>query len=107
MDFLTADIRQLYRKYLLASLGSALATSIYGFVDTIAVGQAVGPMGAAAIAVLNPFFSIMVFLAILCGIGGAVLMARAGGTRQRVFHSGARAGARRHRRRLGGLLLFP
>lgn len=79
MDFLTADIRQLYRKYLLASLGSALATSIYGFVDTIAVGQAVGPMGAAAIAVLNPFFSIMVFLAILCGIGGAVLMANAKG----------------------------
>lgn len=79
MDFLTADIRKLYRKYLFASMGSALATSIYAFVDTIAVGQAVGPMGAAAIAVLNPFFSIMVFLANLCGIGGAVLMANAKG----------------------------
>lgn len=79
MDLLTADIRHLYRKYLLASLGSAMATSIYSFVDTIAVGQAVGPMGTAAIAVVNPFFSIMVFLAILCGIGGAVLMANAKG----------------------------
>ena len=79
MDFLNADIRKLYRKYLIASMGSALATSIYGFVDTIAVGQAVGPMGAAAIAVLNPFFSVMIFLSVLCGIGGAVLMANAKG----------------------------
>lgn len=79
MDLLTTDIRQLYRKYLFASLGSALATSIYAFVDTIAVGQAVGPMGTAAIAVLNPFFSIMIFIAIICGIGGAVLMAHAKG----------------------------
>lgn len=79
MDFLTADIRKLYRKYLLLSLGSAMVTSIYSFVDTIAVGQAVGPMGTAAIAVLNPFFSVMVFLGVLCGIGGAVLMANAKG----------------------------
>ena len=79
MDFLTADVRALYRKYLLASLGSAMVVSIYSFVDTIAVGQAVGPMGTAAIAVLNPFFCVMIFLAILCGIGGAVLMSNAKG----------------------------
>ena len=79
MDFLNADIRKLYRKYLMLSLGSAMVTSIYSFVDTLAVGQAVGPMGTAAIAVLNPFFSVMVFLGILCGIGGAVLMANAKG----------------------------
>ncbi|MEE0510839.1 MAG: MATE family efflux transporter [Peptococcaceae bacterium] len=79
MDFLTADVGALYRKYLLASLGSAMVMSIYSFVDTIAVGQAVGPMGTAAIAVLNPFFSVMIFLAILCGIGGAVLMSNAKG----------------------------
>lgn len=79
MDFLTADVRALYRKYLFASLGSAMVMSIYSFVDTIAVGQAVGPMGTAAIAVLNPFFCVMIFLAILCGIGGAVLMSNAKG----------------------------
>lgn len=79
MDFLTYDIKKLYTKYLFASIGSATVMSIYSFVDTIAVGQAVGPMGTAAIAVLNPFFSIMVFLGILCGIGGAVLMGNAKG----------------------------
>lgn len=79
MSFLTYDIKKLYSKYLLASIGSATVMSIYSFVDTIAVGQAVGPMGTAAIAVLNPFFSIMVFLGILCGIGGSVLMGNAKG----------------------------
>ena len=38
MDFLTADVGALYRKYLFASLGSAMVMSIYSFVDTIAVG---------------------------------------------------------------------
>lgn len=79
MNFLTYDIKKLYFKYLLASIGSATVMSIYSFVDTIAVGHAVGPMGTAAIAVLNPFFSIMVFIGILCGIGGAVLMGNAKG----------------------------
>lgn len=55
MNFLTYDIKKLYVKYLLASIGSATVMSIYSFVDAIAVGQAVGPMGTAAIAVLNPF----------------------------------------------------
>ena len=79
MDLLSSDIKQLYRKYLLTSVGSAMVVSIYSFADTIAVGQAVGPMGTAAIAVLNPFFSIMVFLGILCGIGGSVLMSNVKG----------------------------
>ena len=79
MDLLSSDIKQLYRRYLLTSVGSAMVVSIYSFADTIAVGQAVGPMGTAAIAVLNPFFSIMVFLGILCGIGGSVLMSNVKG----------------------------
>lgn len=79
MDFLTSDIKKLYRKYLFASLGSALVTSIYSFVDTIAVGQSVGPLGTAAMATINPFYGIMTFMAILCGIGGSVLMSSAKG----------------------------
>lgn len=79
MDFLTGDIRKLYRKYLVASLGSALVLSIYSFVDAIAVGQAEGPIGAAAMAVIGPLYGIAVFLALMCGIGGAVLMSKARG----------------------------
>lgn len=79
MDFLTVDVKQLYRKYLVASMGSALVMSIYSFVDTIAVGQSVGPMGTAAMAAITPFYGVLVFMAVLCGIGGSVLMNNAKG----------------------------
>lgn len=73
MNFLTADISQLYRRFLIASLGSAVVVSIYSFVDTIAIGQSVGPLGTAAIAAINPLFGVTAVFAILCGIGGSVL----------------------------------
>ena len=79
MDILRDDIKKLFRHYLAASVGSALVVSIYSFVDTIAVGQSVGPLGTAAIAALNPIFGLMVFLAVLCGVGGAVPMSVARG----------------------------
>ena len=79
MDYLTGNIKTLYGKYLFASMGSALVMSIYSFVDTIAVGQSEGPLSTAAMAVITPFYGVMVFLAILCGIGGSVLMTNAKG----------------------------
>ena len=79
MDILRDDIKKLFGHYLVASVGSALVVSIYSFVDTIAVGQSVGPMGTAAIAAINPIFGLMVFLAVLCGVGGAVPMSVARG----------------------------
>lgn len=79
MDFLTADIKKLYRKYLFASLSGAVVTSIYAFIDTIAVGQAEGPAGSAAMAVISPVFSISTFVGMLAGIGGSVLMTTAKG----------------------------
>ena len=79
MDFITSDIKQLYRKYLFASMASAMVMSIYSFVDTISVGQSVGPIGAAAMAVITPLYGVLIFLAILCGVGGSVLYGNARG----------------------------
>ena len=79
MDLFTANPKTIYRKYLAASIGSALAMSIYSFVDTIAVGQSEGELGAAAMAVISPLYSFLSFFAILCGIGGAVLFSSARG----------------------------
>lgn len=79
MDFITDDIRQLYRRFLSASMASALVMSIYSFADTIAVGQSEGPVGAAAMAVITPLYGILIFLGILCGIGGSVLYGNARG----------------------------
>ena len=79
MNFLNDNVKKLYRKYLSASMCSALVMSIYSFVDTIAVGQSEGTLGAAAMAVITPLYGILVFLAILVGIGGSVLMSNAKG----------------------------
>ena len=79
MNFLTDDIRSLYRKMLIPSLAGAVVMSIYSFVDTIAVGQSEGAAGAAAMAVIAPVYGLMVFLGLLCGIGGSVLMSVARG----------------------------
>ena len=70
MDFITGNIKQLYRKFLFASMASAMVMSIYSFVDTIAVGQSEGPVGAAAMAVITPLYGVLIFLGILCGVGG-------------------------------------
>lgn len=79
MDFITSDVKKLYGKYLAASMASALVMSIYSFVDTIAVGQSEGPLGAAAMAVITPIYGVIIFLAILCGVGGSVLYGHARG----------------------------
>ncbi len=73
MDFITGNIKQLYRKFLIASMASAMVMSIYSFVDTIAVGQSEGPAGAAAMAVITPLYGVLIFLGILCGVGASVL----------------------------------
>lgn len=74
MNFITDDIGRLYRKMLIPSLTGAVVMSIYSFVDTIAVGQSEGAAGAAAMAVIAPVYGLMVFLGLLCGIGGSVMM---------------------------------
>lgn len=82
MEFITGDIKRLYRKFLIASMASAMVMSIYSFVDTIAVGQSEGPVGAAAMAVITPLYGVLVFLGILCGVGGSVLYGNARGERK-------------------------
>ena len=91
-ELLSEKTGKLYIRYLVPSLGGALATSVYSFVDTIAVGQSSGPVGAAAIAVINPLFALACFVGLLVGIGSSVLMSRAKGAgemeeAERVFTS--------------------
>jgi Na+-driven multidrug efflux pump len=76
MDFVRDDIRSIFRKYAFASIGSALAMSIYSMVDTIAVGHSTGAVGTAAMAVITPVYGTQAFLSSLCGVGGTVLMTK-------------------------------
>ena len=79
MDLVKDDIKRLYRKYLSASIMSAVVMSIYSIVDSVAIGQSEGPAGSAALAVITPLYGIYAFLSILCGVGGAVLYSNAKG----------------------------
>ena len=76
MDFVRDDVGMIYRKYAAASIGSALAMSIYSMVDTVAVGHSVGAIGTAAMAVVTPVYGTQAFIASLCGVGGSVLMTK-------------------------------
>lgn len=73
MDILKGDVRRIYFKYLAASFGSALISSIYGIVDMAMVGQYQGPEGTAALAVVAPVWNLIYSLGLLAGIGGSVL----------------------------------
>lgn len=79
MDLLKSPIRKLYRSYLVPSLSAAIVTSVYGFVDMIAIGQGVGPDGAAALSIATPIFGVISFFGILCGVGGSVYFGKARG----------------------------
>lgn len=79
MDFLKDNIKTIYFKYLAASFGSTLITSIYGIVDMAMVGQYHGPDGSAALAVVAPLWNIIYSLGLLMGIGGSVLFSTARG----------------------------
>ena len=71
MDLLKDNVGKLYRKFFIASFGSALIACIYGLVDMAMVGQYHGPDGSAAMAVISPIWNIIYSFGLLCGIGAA------------------------------------
>ncbi|WP_053956381.1 MATE family efflux transporter [Inediibacterium massiliense] len=79
MDLLNGNVKQIYLKYLAASFGSALITSVYGMVDMIMVGQYHGPSGSAAMAVIAPIWNILYSFGLLTGIGGSILFSTSRG----------------------------
>lgn len=79
MDLLKTDIKKLYRSYLVPSLSAAVVTSVYGFVDMIAIGRGVGADGAAALSIATPVFGVISLFGLLCGVGNSVYMGKARG----------------------------
>lgn len=79
MDLLKTDIKKLYRSYLLPSLSAAVVTSIFSFVDMIAIGKGIGPDGAAALSIATPIFGITSFFGLFCGVGNSVYLGKARG----------------------------
>lgn len=80
MNLLHGNIKKLYFTFLLSALGSTIISSIYSMVDMICVGRYAGPIGSAAIACVNPFWTIMFAPGVLLGMGGAVMMSNRRGS---------------------------
>ena len=74
MDLISGNTRKVYFTLLLSALSSTILTTIYSTVDVICVGQYLGPTGSAAVACLNPFWTIFIAPGVLFGIGGAVML---------------------------------
>lgn len=79
MNLLKDDPIKIFFKFLIPAVLSAIAIATYSLVDTIVIGQKVGPDGTAACAVLLPIFSLAHFVDLICGIGGSVLMSKSRG----------------------------
>ncbi len=73
VDILNGNIKKIYFKYLAASFGSTLISSIYCIVDMAVVGQYHGPEGSAALAVFAPIWNIIYSFGLLAGVSGSVL----------------------------------
>ena len=68
--------RLLVQQALPASIG-ILIMSIYGVVDTIFVGQYVGPLAIAAITVVMPITFLISSIGMAIGVGGSSMISRA------------------------------
>lgn len=83
MNLLKEKTSKLFWKYLIPSLLSAAAISIFQLVDMVAIGQGVGSDGVAALAIVTPLFGVSSFLGLFVGVGGSINMGIADGERNK------------------------
>lgn len=86
MDLLKDNIKKLYFRFLIPSLGSAMVLSIYTMTDAIVIGKGVGADALAALSITTPVLCLLMATGILFGVGGSVHM-----NIQRGLHNEAKA----------------
>lgn len=77
--FGTQPLGTLLRDQAIPASAGILVMSIYGIVDTIFVGLWVGPLGIAAITVVQPITFLIASIGMAIGVGGASIISRAFG----------------------------
>ncbi len=80
MDLQKDNLKKLYLRFLIPSLGSAMVMSIYTLTDAIVIGKGVGADALAALSITTPLLCILMAMGILFGVGGSVQMSVYGGT---------------------------
>lgn len=81
MDLLQDQVKKLYLRFLIPSLGSAMVMSIYTLTDAIVIGQGVGADALAALSITTPLLCVLMAMGILFGVGGSVQMSMQRGAR--------------------------
>lgn len=89
MDLLKDDLKNLYARFLIPSLGSAMVLSIYTLTDAVVIGQGVGPDALAALSITTPLMCVLMSTGILFGVGGSVQMSVYRGIGEREKADGA------------------
>ncbi len=74
-QLLGGDIRQIFLRYLLPSVGGMLGNSLYILGDTIMVGRALGGPGLSAVNIAIPVIKIVNSIGLITGVGGATALA--------------------------------
>lgn len=73
-DLLNDDIKKVFLKYLMPSVGGMLGISLYVLGDTLLVGRGLGSSGLAALNISIPILNIFSGLGLLLGVGGATIV---------------------------------
>lgn len=79
IDIVNGDIRKLLFHYMIPSTAGMLGTAGLIFLDTMFIGQAIGPIGLAAISIAIPIYSIFNAMSYLIGVGGATILSISSG----------------------------
>lgn len=80
MDLLKDNLKNLYFRFLIPSLGSAMVMSIYTLTDAIVIGKGIGADALAALSLTTPLLCILMSIGILFRVGGSVPMSVNRGT---------------------------
>lgn len=69
----TQPIGRLLVKYSVPAIIASVATSLYNIVDSIFIGQGVGPMAIAGLAITFPLMNLVAAFCMLIAVGGATI----------------------------------
>lgn len=70
----TEDVGKLLKKYALPAIIAMVASSLYNMVDSIYIGQGVGPMAISGLAVTFPLMNLSTAFGTLVGAGAATIL---------------------------------
>ena len=73
-DLGTEDIGKLLKKYALPAIIAMTASSLYNMIDSIYIGQGVGPMAISGLAVTFPLMNLSTAFGPLVGVGAATIL---------------------------------